>query len=322
MSTLYARDAQGTPPSVRELRSELRDATRTVGRGPQGDLFNIRHVNLAEEETATLILPGLGGMAAASRANSAAQSSSSGGSNECDPALEKFWRKLSSVGGKIVAGAAVGSAANAARKNLLKNSRTPLPPPPVKRIPLQSQALALQQCQMVLDLPQEPAVSTHELIRMARTKYRTQQVELALPQSVPKSRKTVMIEDDSPRLLDARSEENAAAAYAERAAPRRELLRSKSEGRIMAQLRSSMRAGTPQTTTQRFCSPMTSKCELANTAVSNLIQQRALPPIRLPGSRAGELSSFFCASEMVGRNVHSRASLRRSRSAFNISMMP
>lgn len=137
MSTLYARDAQGTPPSVRELRSELRDATRTVGRGPQGDLFNIRHVNLAEEETATLILPGLGGMAAASRANSAAQSSSSGGSNECDPALEKFWRKLSSVGGKIVAGAAVGSAANAARKNLLKNSRTPLPPPPVKRIPLQ-----------------------------------------------------------------------------------------------------------------------------------------------------------------------------------------
>ena len=45
--------------SSRQLRDELRDATRSIFRREKGDLFNFKSVRLAEEEMVVLDLPGI-----------------------------------------------------------------------------------------------------------------------------------------------------------------------------------------------------------------------------------------------------------------------
>ena len=45
--------------SSRQLRDELRDATRSLFRREKGDLFNFKSVRLAEEEIVVLDLPGI-----------------------------------------------------------------------------------------------------------------------------------------------------------------------------------------------------------------------------------------------------------------------
>jgi hypothetical protein len=140
------RDGLEEVPSVRELRTELRDATRSVGRGPQGDPYNVRNVHLAEDETVALLLPGLASTVA-ERAGSASDASTSG-AQDSDPALEKFKRKMAAVGRKVVTSAPAGSASNAVRRTSPKEKLKLVLPPRASTAPAAQMRPAISSAQV------------------------------------------------------------------------------------------------------------------------------------------------------------------------------
>jgi hypothetical protein len=129
---------------------------------------------------------------------------------------------------------------------------------------------------MFLDLPEspsQPVISTHDLINMARSKYRSRGTQLALPQHVPRPKRSVTIMDGSSGMIPV----SPGSSSTVDSGAKSEMTRSRSEGGLLARLQTAARMGSLESATSLH-SPMTSNQVTSRSSAVLSLAYTPTPP--------------------------------------------